>query len=147
MTTIQTILQAQHVACDDAFALAETAAERADWPACADAFQRFHAAMTAHFAIEEDVLFPAFEAATGMSGGPTVVMRSEHRQMEGLLAELQAAVAARDGEAYAGAAQTLLVLLQQHNFKEENILYPMCDQHLHARLSDLLPVLAQGEPA
>ena len=31
---------------------------------------------------------------------------------------------------YAGNAETLLIMMQQHNMKEENILYPMCDQHL-----------------
>ena len=32
-------------------------------------------------------------------------------------------------------------MMQQHNMKEENILYPMCDQHLATALPALLPVL------
>ncbi len=59
-------------------------------------------------------------------------MRLEHAQMRPLLAQLEAACAARDGDGYAGAAETLLILMQQHNMKEENILYPMCDQALGA---------------
>ena len=27
-------------------------------------------------------------------------------------------------------AESLLIMMQQHNMKEENVLYPMCDQHL-----------------
>ena len=58
------------------------------------------------------------------------MMRHEHEQMRALLSQLAAACAARDGEAYAGTAETLLMLMQQHNMKEENILYPMCDRAL-----------------
>ena len=88
--------------------------------------------MKAHFEAEEGLLFPAFEAATGMSAGPTQMMRHEHEQMRSLLSQLEAACEAHDSEDYAGVAETLLMLMQQHNMKEENILYPMCDQALGA---------------
>ena len=126
------ILPAHHRQCDDLFVAAEDAAGRGDWSAATSAFERFQAQMKAHFAAEEDLLFPAFEAAAGSGSGPTRVMRLEHEQMRPLLAQLEAACAARDGEGYAGAAETLLILMQQHNMKEENILYPMCDQALGA---------------
>jgi iron-sulfur cluster repair protein YtfE (RIC family) len=124
------ILPAHHKHCDDLFVAAEESAQSGDWAAAAPAFERFHNQMTAHFEAEEGLLFPAFEAATGMSAGPTKMMRYEHEQMRTLLAQLAAACAAHDGEAYAGVAETLLMLMQQHNMKEENILYPMCDQAL-----------------
>jgi iron-sulfur cluster repair protein YtfE (RIC family) len=57
--------------------------------------------------------------------------------MRPLLAQLAAACAAHDGESYAGVAETLLILMQQHNMKEENILYPMCDQALGAEAERL----------
>ena len=126
------ILPAHHRHCDDLFAAAEESAQRGDWAAAAPAFARFNDQMKAHFEAEEGLLFPAFEAATGMSAGPTQMMRHEHEQMRSLLSQLDAACAARDGEGYAGIAETLLMLMQQHNMKEENILYPMCDQALGA---------------
>ncbi|MEK7436721.1 MAG: hemerythrin domain-containing protein [Pseudomonadota bacterium] len=131
------VLPDHHRHCDDLFVAAEEAAQRADWTAAGPAFERFHGQMKAHFEAEENLLFPAFEAATGMSAGPTQMMRHEHEQMRGLLAQLAAACEARDGEAYAGAAETLLMLMQQHNMKEENILYPMCDQALGAEAERL----------
>ena len=67
-----------------------------------------------------------------MSGGPTEMMRYAHEQMRALLAQMREACAARDADAYGGAAETLLMLMQQHNMKEENILYPMCDRALGA---------------
>ena len=42
--------------------------------------------MLRHFEMEEAVLFPAFEEATGMTQGPTMVMHAEHVQMKGVLA-------------------------------------------------------------
>jgi hemerythrin-like domain-containing protein len=131
------ILPDHHRHCDDLFVAAEEAAQRGDWAAAATAFEHFYGQMKAHFEAEEGLLFPAFEAATGMSAGPTQMMRHEHEQMRSLLAQLATACAASDGEGYAGAAETLLMLMQQHNMKEENILYPMCEQALGAEAERL----------
>jgi hemerythrin-like domain-containing protein len=91
-----------------------------------------------HLAMEEAVLFPAFEARTGMSMGPTEVMRSEHAQMRGLLQEMAGAVASADQNRYLGLSETLNMLMQQHNLKEENMLYPMSDQVLAADRDSLI---------
>ncbi len=130
MTLSAQVLPAHHRHCDDLFVDAEECVQRGDWAVAATAFGHFHDQINTHFDAEETLLFPAFEAATGMSSGPTQMMRHEHEQMRSLLAQLEAACAAHDGEAYAGSAETLLMLMQQHNMKEENILYPMCDQAL-----------------
>jgi iron-sulfur cluster repair protein YtfE (RIC family) len=137
MTRISDILPGHHQQCDALFVAAEESAHNGDWPAAAAAFESFYQQMQAHFEAEEDILFPAFEAATGMSAGPTRVMTMEHQQMKALLEQLRAACGARDGEGFAGIAETLLVLMQQHNMKEENILYPMCDQALSAEAEGL----------
>jgi hemerythrin-like domain-containing protein len=65
-----------------------------------------------------------------MSGGPTQVMRMEHEQMRALIADMAAAAAAGNAAAYLGASETLNMLMQQHNLKEENMLYPMSDRAL-----------------
>ena len=123
-------LYQHHKHCDQIFADAEEACGNADWTAGAAAFELLRGQLETHFACEEELLFPAFEAATGMSSGPTEVMRGEHHQMRALLAQMQGAVESRDSDAFGGGAETLLILMQQHNLKEENILYPMCDNAL-----------------
>jgi hemerythrin-like domain-containing protein len=130
MTSLTQPLHDHHKHCDDLFAAAEEAAQVKKWPECEDLFRRFQGELEAHFATEEQVLFPAFEAATGMAGGPSQVMRFEHAQMRDLMAQMAQAVARRDGGEFGGSADTLLVLMQQHNMKEENILYPMCERTL-----------------
>jgi len=128
MATLSELFTQHHRRCDDAWALAEEAAAGGDWPRATQAFDTFTRGMAGHFDAEEQALFPAFESATGMQGGPPQMMRLEHQQMRGLLDDMKQALAAKDAEGFTGAGDTLLVLMQQHNLKEENILYPMCDQ-------------------
>lgn len=130
MSTILEFLGSDHRACDDLFASAEAAAAKNDWNGARELFARFQAAMAHHLAMEEEVLFPAFEDRTGMSMGPTQVMRMEHEQMRALMQEMQAAASAGDGPGFLGASETLNMLMQQHNLKEENMLYPMSDRAL-----------------
>ena len=67
-----------------------------------------------------------------MTMGPTAVMRSEHAQIRELMAAAAAAIEAQNADDFSGYAETLHIMTQQHNMKEENVLYPMCDQHLAA---------------
>ncbi len=129
--SIAHLMHHHHVHCDELYATAEDACHRADWKAADVALTAFVAQTELHFDAEEEILFPAFEQATGMVSGPTAMMRMEHRQMRALFEQMRAAVNAQDVEGFAGSAETLLVLMQQHNMKEENILYPMCEQALH----------------
>ena len=87
-------------------------------------------AMERHFGVEETQLFPAFEKETGVATGPTEMMRMEHDQMRALFAELQAALKEQQSEDFLGLTETLLILMRQHNIKEEQILYSIMDQRL-----------------
>lgn len=143
MNTLTSALHEHHKHCDTLFADSEAAAADQDWPQCQARFIRFREEMENHFQTEEGLLFPAFESATGMSVGPTQMMRYEHAQMRELFEQMGNAAARRDGGEFAGAAETLLILMQQHNIKEENILYPMCDRGLAAQAETLAPRLQQ----
>jgi iron-sulfur cluster repair protein YtfE (RIC family) len=55
----------------------------------------------------------------------------------------QNALTARDVDEYAGNAETLLIMMHQHNMKEENVLYPMCDRHLKDQIDTLIPRLQE----
>ena len=138
MHTILEFMGSDHKACDDLFAAAEAAVAKKDWDSARSLFDRFQAAMAHHLAMEEEVLFPAFEARTGMSMGPTQVMRSEHVQMRDLIANMGRAVAEASQDSYLGLSETLNMLMQQHNLKEENVLYPMTDQVLGGERDELI---------
>ena len=138
MRTIVDFLGGDHRACDDLFASAEDAVAHKNWDSARGLFERFQAAMAHHLAMEEDVLFPAFEARTGNSMGPTQLMRMEHDQMRGLLQEMASAAADANHGRYLGLSETLNMLMQQHNLKEENMLYPMSDRVLGADSAGLI---------
>lgn len=141
MITCLDHFSAEHRACDDHFAAAEAAAQAGDWNACRAAWAAFVDATEQHFQCEEQQLFPAFEAATGITQGPTAVMRHEHGQMRQLFADVGVSLQEQDGDGFLGGCETLLMLMQQHNLKEENVLYPMCDQHIAN-----VHLLLQGAP-
>lgn len=136
--TISQFLGEDHIHCDELFAAAEAAATRADWPLVAAAFAHFRTALLHHLTIEEEIVFPAFERKTGNTHGPTSIMRQEHRQMRQLLDQLARAVTDHSAGDYGALAETLLMLIQQHNVKEEQVLYPLCDQVLGNETAVLL---------
>uniref|UniRef100_Q47HC9 Hemerythrin HHE cation binding region n=1 Tax=Dechloromonas aromatica (strain RCB) TaxID=159087 RepID=Q47HC9_DECAR len=138
MTTIRSYMTDDHRHCDDLFAEAEQAVGKGNLDLAQATFGHFRSAVLAHFNTEETTLFPTFEAKTGMTMGPTQVMRMEHGQMRALMEEAADALKAGKTEDYLGLADTLLIMVQQHNMKEENMLYPMCDQHLSAELPAIL---------
>ena len=138
MTAISSYLTDDHRHCDEAFLAAERAILVRHWAEAEHSLADFAVAMARHFASEEDLLFPAFEAASGSTAGPTMVMRMEHEQINGLLEALHRAVTARNREDCLGLYETLLLLMQQHNAKEENILYPMADRLLESDAAGLV---------
>ena len=83
-----------------------------------------------HFQMEERVMFLEFETKTGMTQGPTAMMRQEHMQMRSLMVQMCDAVDSNNKDKFFGLSETLMILMQQHNMKEEQMLYPMAGQHL-----------------
>ena len=138
MDKIGAYLTPDHRHCDGYFSTAEAAALQSDWDAAAIQLDQFLSAMQQHFTKEETVLFPAFEQCTHHTEGPTEVMRMEHTQMRELFQDLQQALVSHNASTYAGASETLLILMQQHNLKEEQMLYRMCEQMLARESGDLI---------
>jgi hemerythrin-like domain-containing protein len=138
MTTISGFLAPDHKRCDELFAATEVPVSKGEWDKATTEFSLFGDALLHHFVMEEEVLFPAFEARTGMTQGPTAVMRSEHLQMTDLLKQMSVALTRKDANAYLGDADTLLIIMQQHNVKEEQMLYRMADQALASELDEVV---------
>lgn len=130
MSTIKNFLSTDHQHCDQLFASAEAAVAGRNWVSAESTFLAFRDAVQHHFTMEEEVMFPAFEHCTGASMGPTQMMRMEHGQMRELLEQMERDVANRNIDAFLGDCETLLIIMQQHNIKEEQMLYPMADNAL-----------------
>ncbi len=129
---------ADHHTCDELWSKVEQAVDEGKQDEARALWQEFEKSIRRHFAMEEEQLFPAIEDAMNMhGGGPTEVMRMEHRQMRAVLDQMAESVAAGDLQGMADHGDTLLMLTQQHNVKEEGILYPMASQSLGAQWQEL----------
>ena len=137
MTTITEFMAANHAACDNEFARAEEAALANNWSGAETAFNTFRDDMAHHFKMEEEVLFPTLKSAGGPAG-PVHVMLMEHAQIKELLKQMSEAVAQKNVQSYGGLSETLLIMMQQHNHKEENILYGMADNILANECASVL---------
>jgi len=129
MSNIKEFMTQDHKDCDEIFAQMEEAVSNKSDEAIAK-FEAFFDSLTNHFKMEEMVLFPQFEQASGMSQGPTQVMVMEHEQMRELLSRMANALQEKDNDKFFGLSETLMILMQQHNMKEEQMLYTMIQQHL-----------------
>jgi hemerythrin-like domain-containing protein len=135
MTIVQFMTQ-EHRDCDTEFAAAEQAAANGEWEKTEELFMKFANDTLRHFKREEEELFPAFEAHMGMTQGPTQVMRYEHEQVRGLIGNMAEALENNDKDACLSLTELMMILLQQHNMKEEQMLYAMCDRQLPPELKE-----------
>ena len=125
--TISAFFEQDHDRLDELFKTFQQL-KRSDFAKAKDAFKEFKVGLQRHIVWEEDLLFPLWEEKTGMSeGGPTFVMRNEHRQIGQQLEAIHDKVAEQNPESDQ-EEQALLNLLGSHNMKEERVLYPSIDQ-------------------
>jgi len=129
--TISSMFDKDHERLDALFKSFQTL-KRTDFLKAKNAFLEFKAGLQRHVAWEEEVMFPLWEKKSGMTGGgPTIVMRNEHREigdcMESLARKIQAQNPETDRE-----EEILLDLLDRHNMSEEEVLYPEMDHLISA---------------
>jgi len=102
--------------------------KRTDPAKAQQAFVDFKTGLQRHMVWEEDVLFPLWERKTGMTqGGPTFVMRQEHREIGESLAAIDRKVQAQNPESD-HEEQEFVDLLERHNTTEEEVLYSAIDR-------------------
>ena len=91
-------------------------------------FLSFKNELERHIIWEEDILFPVFERKTGIKDvGPTSVMRMEHAQIKDHLQEIKRKLHTKKIQNPCKEEVALFKVLESHNQKEENILYPGID--------------------
>ena len=91
-------------------------------------FLSFKSELERHIIWEEDILFPVFERKTGIKdGGPTSVMRIEHIEIKKYLQEIKRKLHVKKIQDPCKEEVAIFKVLESHNQKEENILYPGID--------------------
>lgn len=128
--TIKDFMTHSHRGCDQLEALAEDAMDKKDFEEAQKKYEDFKEETLKHFLMEEEYLFPLFEEKSGMTHGPTQVMRMEHTQAKMLFLKLDEAMEQKMSDRFFSLSESMMILLQQHNAKEEQMLYPMIQAHL-----------------
>jgi hemerythrin-like domain-containing protein len=119
-----------HRACDHLYTEAENALADKKVDEAKKLFSEFYRTTNHHFDMEEKELFITFEKRTGMMGGPTQMMRYEHQQLRALLESMVRSLNEGKFDDFFGQGESMMIMLQQHNMKEEQMLYPMIDRTL-----------------
>ncbi|HKY31113.1 MAG TPA: hemerythrin domain-containing protein [Candidatus Polarisedimenticolia bacterium] len=139
-------LEADHRRLDGLMEEFGRALEDGDTARAGDRFAVFRRGLMRHIKMEEGLLFPAFEMATGLrrENGPTGVMRHEHA---GIILAMGAIADTLAGEPpdlakVRRARAALCDLLAPHGLKEERVIYPMVDGALASdRLAGLVATM------
>ncbi|HEX9635958.1 MAG TPA: hemerythrin domain-containing protein [Acidobacteriota bacterium] len=111
-------------------------------PAALGLFEEFRQRFLHHVGMEEELLFPAFEAKHGRSG-PTEQLRKDHQKARALLLKVGDQLARRAPAAHTlSSFEELTALVHQHNLREEAVLYPATDRlHGSEEASQLLQAM------
>ena len=131
--TINDYMTGDHRACDEIFTKVENIVADGKIAEAKDEFGEFYSAMIHHFEMEERVIFPEFNEKNVSGCNPTGVMIMEHEQMKQLMGKMLEAVESEDSDKFLSISETFMMLLQQHNMKEEQMMYNMADEVLDSQ--------------
>lgn len=138
MDSLARYLEQDHACCDSLLRQVNLSVRGRRWQQAWHDAGAYHHALERHLLIEERIVFPAYEKALGSMVTPTASMRAEHLRIRAVAQRLKDAVRERDGDAFLGHADALLLILHQHSEKEEGILYPRIERVLGPMCADLL---------
>lgn len=100
-----------------------------DGAAALPRLKEFDFRLERHIVWEEDLLFPAAARAEAcLAHGPIPVMLAEHVQIRAAKSAALEKLAKGDGAGARRHVDAMLAVLQSHNMKEEQMLYPACDR-------------------
>ena len=101
-------------------------------------FEKLTSNYESHVRIEEEVLFPAYEALSGVSIEPTTSLKADHIQIFRLIRHISQQL---DHSAHANLGEDFSLLyqtLRRHHEKEEEIFLPMASEALYSNKDAIL---------
>jgi iron-sulfur cluster repair protein YtfE (RIC family) len=113
-----------------------------DWRTVDSLFRTLISHLKRHMAMEEEVLYPAYEEAADAPQGPTRALRDEHDAIVRLIRDMDRVIRSRNSDY---TLECLVVLEQQmikHHEKEEDLFLPMASHILAANRQEISRRLA-----
>ncbi len=132
----------EHSLYEDLLSQCQEAVDREDWESVNRVFSELVTRLKRHMALEEEVLFPAYESTPHAPQGPTTALREEHSGIVRVIRDMARIIKTRDSaQVLEGLAHLELQMIKHHE-KEEDIFLPMASHILNASRDDLLRKLA-----
>lgn len=132
----------EHSQYENLLSRCQDAVEMEDWGTADRVFRELVAYLKQHMAVEEEVLYPAYEATAHAPQGPTRALREEHDQIVRLFRDMAAVIKTRDSEHVIDCLSHLEYQMVKHHEKEEDIFLPMASQILDDKREEISQKLA-----
>ncbi len=128
----------EHSLYEDLLSECHDAVENEDWEGVNLIFSQLVMHLKRHIALEEEVLYPAYESAAHAPQGPTTALRDEHSTIIRLLQDMVPIIRTRDSEHLLQCLSQLENQMIKHHEKEEDFFLPMASHILKASHDELL---------
>lgn len=142
MTRTDSWLVHEHALYENLLSRCRDAAEAEDWGSVDRAIRELATQLERHMTLEEEVLYPAYEASPHAPQGPTRALREEHAAIIRLIQDIARIIGSRDSDAVLESLVQLEYRMITHHEKEEDIFLPMASHILNGSREELLRRLA-----
>ena len=132
----------EHSLYENLLSRCQDAVEIEDWGAADLVFRELVTHLKRHMALEEEVLYSAYEAAVEAPQGPTKALREEHDHIVRLVRDMLRVIKTRDSDYVLECLVHLEKQMIKHHEKEEDIFLPMASHILDARREEISQQLA-----
>jgi hemerythrin-like domain-containing protein len=133
----------EHSLYEDLLSQCQGAVEIEDWATVNLVFQELVMHLKRHMALEEEVLYPAYESTPHAPQGPTTALREEHANIVRLIQDMAHVIKSKDSGHVLECLVHLENLMIKHHEKEEDIFLPIASQFLSASRDELLLKLSE----
>ena len=130
-------LEHEHSLYEDLLSQCQEAVENEQWGAVDRLFEQLVSSLKRHMALEEEVLYPAYESSAHAPQGPTRALREEHDQIVRLVSDMAPVIKSRGSEHTLECLVHLERQMIKHHEKEEDIFLPMASHILDAQRAEI----------
>ncbi len=132
----------EHSLYENLLARCQESVDIEDWKTAGSAFNELITHLKRHMALEEEVLYPAYESTPHAPQGPTTALRAEHDDLVRLIRDMLALIKTRDSDRVMEGLAHLENRMIKHHEKEEDIFLPMASHILNTSRDELLSRMA-----
>ena len=127
----------EHSLYEDLLSRCQNAVEMEDWDGADLVFRELVTHLKRHMALEEEVLYVAYEAMAEAPQGPTRSLREEHDQIVRLVRDMVRVIKTRDSDHVLECLVHLEKQMIKYHVKEEGIFLPMASHILDAKREEI----------